>query len=144
MLDVQRNRISFLREEVHFTRKLLISHLLVAIFIVGLFVAHGVYFWALGATLWYLLTILPIKGMMAASSGCRHVLGLMFLLFSALGVFFLTQVEPTVGQESYNLLPTSILPFWLGALNLLYAIAGVYLMMNRKVRKAVAIGFSLW
>lgn len=144
MLDVQRNRAAILRNEVYFTRRILIAHLLLGVFMVLLMAGHGVYFWAWGAGLWYLLTILPLKGMMSSNEGCRHILGLLFLLFSIAGVFFLTQVEPSLKDDAPALLPYQLMPFWLGTLNLLYAIAGVCLMMHRKVRKAVAIGFSLW
>lgn len=144
MLDVQRNRAAILRDEVHFTRRILIAHLLCGISVVALFISHGLLLWAVAAALWYILTILPLLGMMSANSFCRHLLGLMFLLFSATGVFFLTQIAPTLNTENEALIPRDFLPFWLGTLNLLYAVAGVCLMLHRKVRKAVTIGFSLW
>ncbi len=144
MLDVQRNRAAILRDEVHFTRRILLAHLLIGISVVALIFGHGLLLWAVAAALWYILTILPLVGMMSANGACRHILGLMFLCFSLCGVFFLTQVAPTLSTEQDPWLTRDILPFWLGMLNLLYAVAGVCLILHQKVRRAVAIGFSLW
>jgi hypothetical protein len=144
MLDVQRNRAAILREEVHFTRRILIAHLLTGLGVLALLAGHGVFFWALGAGLWYMLTIPPLLGMGAGNTYCRHLLGLLFLIFSVTGVMFLTHVVPNLNPNDEGLISTRGLPFWLGSLNLLYAVAGFCLMMHRKVRKAVTIGFSLW
>lgn len=144
MLDAQRQRAAILRDEVCFTRRILIAHLILGFLVATLLAAHGVLLWALGTGLWYLLTIIPLQGMMSASACCRHILGTLFLGFSGLGIFFLTQVEPTLVSDRASLIPPEILPFWLGGLNLLYALAGACLIMHRKVKKAVSIGFSLW
>lgn len=144
MLDVQRNRAAILREEVYFTRRILIAHLLTGLGVLGLMAGHGIFFWALGAALWYLLTIPPLLGMSSGNGYCRHLLGLLFLTFSVIGVIFLTHVAPNLNPNDEGLISSRMIPFWLGSLNLLYAIAGACLMMHKKVRKAVAIGFSLW
>ncbi|TDU73195.1 hypothetical protein EI77_01663 [Prosthecobacter fusiformis] len=144
MLDAQRYRAGNLRDEVHFTRRILIGHLLVGVSVAGLMVAHGVYQWGISTVLWYLLTILPMKGMMAADNRCRHLLGGMFLLYGITGGYYLTWVVPTLRDLDQALLPASLLPLWMGTMNLMYAVAGVCLMINRKVRRAVTVGFSLW
>lgn len=144
MLDAQRYKHAILREEIHFTRKLLIGHITVGLCVIALLAGHGVMLWALAAAIWYLISLLPLAGMMSATEVCRYLLGLLFLLFSATGVFFLAQIVPELNLDDPPLLPAGFLPFWLGTLNLLYAIAGVCLMVNRKVRKAATIGFTLW
>ena len=144
MLDIQRQRVGLLKEDVYFTRRILIAHLSVGVVIVVLLTAHGVMSWAVAASLWFLLTIMPMHGMMRAQACCRHLLGVLFLLFSALGVYFLTQVEPSLNEDQFSLVPAGLLPFWLGTLNILYAVAGACLIGNRKVRRATTIGFSLW
>jgi|GEM_PF-2314790 len=133
-----------LGEDVCFTRRILMAHLVLGILVVILIAAHDLLFWALGVGSWYLLTILPLHGMMSSNSLSRHLLGFLFLLFSSGGVFFLTQVEPTLLASQSALIHADFMPFWLGALNLLYALAGACLVMHHKVRKAVSIGFSLW
>ncbi len=144
MLDVQRNRAAILRDEVYFTRRILIAHLAMGFGVLVLMAGHGILFWALGVALWYMLTIPPLLGMGAGNSYCRHLLGLLFLIFSVTGVIFLTQVAPNLDPNDEGLISVRMIPFWLGSVNLLYAIAGFCLMIHRKVRKAVTIGFSLW
>lgn len=145
MLDVQRNRAAILKTEVVFTRRILTAHLLLGLVVVVFMLAHALWVWAAGAALWYLVSILPVRGMMSASGFARHVLGCLFLLFCFCGVLFLTQVYPAIAaQEMPGLLPFGLLPFWLGSLNLIYAVAGLCLMMHKYVGKAVRIGFSLW
>lgn len=144
MLDSQRQRASILRDEVHFTRRLLISHLLVGFVAVALLASHGLFRWALAAGIWYLVSIFPLIGMLSAYKSCRHTLGLLFLLFSFAGVFVLTQVRPTLTSFEDYLLPPALLPLWLGVTNILYFLGGLCLILNRKIRRSVTIGFTLW
>lgn len=144
MLDCQQRRLWVRKREIHFTRRLLIAHLVLGALLIGLFAAHDLRAWTTGALLWYLLTLAPLRGMLKSADCCRHVLGALFLLFSACGVFFLTQVAPQLPAASSGLLPHNLLPFWLGSLNLVYASTAGCLFFHRNVRKAVAIGFSLW
>lgn len=144
MLDCQQRRLWVRKREIHFTRRLLIAHLVLGALLIGLFAAHDLQAWAVGALLWYLLTLAPLRGMLKSADCCRHVLGALFLLFSACGVFFLTQVAPQLPAAGSGLLPHHLLPFWLGSLNLVYASTAGCLFFHHNVRKAVAIGFSLW
>lgn len=145
MLDIQRSRAAILKTEVVFTRRILAAHLMLGFAIVVFMLAHGLWVWSAGAALWYLLSILPVRGMMSASDFSRHVLGALFLLFSVSGVVFLTQTFPGLASgEEPGLLPLGLLPFWLGFLNLVYAVAGFCMILHRYVGKAVRIGFTLW
>lgn len=144
MLDIQRQRSRMLHSEIVFTRYILAFHLLAGVIVATLMTAHGVLTWAVAASLWYLISLIPLHGMMQAQECCRHCLGFLFIAFSLTGTYFLWAVELIQTEEHFALLPPAVIPFWLGILNILYAFAGVCLMSHRKVRKAATIGFSLW
>ncbi len=143
MLDAQRHRPGSLREEVTFTRRILTAHLVGGLGVLGLTAGHGFMTWSAGAGLWYVLTLPPLLGLMAGNRHLRHLLGLQFLFFSLMGIYFLTQVMPGMPEPGRGLISVRWMPFWLGALNVLYAIAGACLMMSQRVRRAAAAGFSL-
>lgn len=144
MLEVQRQRSFAWHSEVNFTRRVLVSHLVIGAMVVLLLVLHRVLNWAAGAGLWFLLSMLPLWGMLTAHDCCRHVLAGFFMLFSGAGVYFLAQVAPGLPVEEDPLLPRAFLPIWVGMLNLLYTVGAACVLTHSKVRKAVSLGFTLW
>ena len=144
MLDVQRYRSNNLRVEVHFTRAFLWAHLGVGVLAVLLLLLHEVFHWAAGAALWYLVSVLIVAGMFSGVSVCRCLLGLVFLIFGLAGIFFLSQVLPSMKLENPPMLPHELMPFWLGIMNVSYIAGGIFVFCSQRIRKATDIGFKLW
>ncbi len=144
MLDAQRYRGAVLREEVYFTRKLMVTHIAMAIVTAALFFSHGYLTWGLLASVWFALSLLFISGMTHGRQGSRVGLALFFFLYSAAGLFFLLWYQHEYVPKWESILPTSLAPLWLGMLNLAYLAGGLTLLINIRCRKAVSIGFSLW
>jgi len=144
MLEIQRHRRTRSREEVHFTRRLLHAHLGIGPVVVALLLFHELFLWSLGVTGWYLLTLLFLSGMLSARNWCRSALALMFISFTVIGVYFLAQVAPHLRPENPPLLAHTLLPYWLGMLDILYSIAALCVLVNPQVRKASTLGFTLW
>jgi hypothetical protein len=143
MLDAQRYRSNSLRVEVHFTRAFLWVHLGLGLVIVLLMLLHEIFYWAAGVALWYLLSVLAVIGMFSAVSVCRCLLGLIFLFFGISGIFFLSQVLPTMKMEE-PALSHELLPFWLGLMNIIYLSSGIFVFCSKHIRRATDVGFKLW
>jgi hypothetical protein len=144
MLDLQRYKEGSLRSEVHFTRVALWAHLVVGGVAVVLLLFHEVFRWAAGAGLWYLMTVLLITGILSGMAVCRCLLALFFFIFTIGGILFLGHVLPELKPEQPPLISHSLLPLWLGLVNVTYAAGGIFFLLNVRIRKACDIGFKLW
>ena len=144
MLDAQRYRSNNLRVEVHFTRAFLWAHLGLGALIVLMLLLHEVFHWAAGAALWYLFSVLIVVGMFLGVSVCRCLLGLIFLIFSVAGIYFLSQVLPSLKVEEPPMLAHELMPLWLGIMNITYITGGIFVFCSRRIRRATDVGFKLW
>ena len=111
---------------------------------VVLLLFHEIFRWAAAAGLWYLLSVLLITGVLSGTTGCRSLLAFAFLIFAVGGILFLGQVLPDLKPEQPPLVPYSLLPIWLGFVNVSYIAGGILFLTNVRVRKACDIGFKLW
>lgn len=140
MLDAQRYSDSSLYAEFRLARAIILAHLVLGIAAVILLFLHEIFPWALAAAGWYATTVLTffvrIKG------GFRTALSLLFLSFSACGIYFLAQVAPNLAPATPPLLGHGSLSIWLGLANLVYAIGGLFFLLNPRIRKVTNHGFS--
>ncbi|MCB1276948.1 hypothetical protein [Prosthecobacter sp.] len=144
MLDVQRFRGAKYREEIDFTRKLMWGHLILGAVVISMFLFHEIFSWFAGAIGWYAFSLGVMYGFMNERKICRWLLALVFLGAAGAGLFFINQVFPELRPVRGPLIPQGFIPVWVGAANLIYSIAALFLLFDARVRRAGHVGFTLW
>jgi hypothetical protein len=144
MLDVQRNRGAIHQREVIFTRKIMWSHMIVGAALIAMLLLHELFWWFGGAVIWYSVSLYSMLGLMNEQRWCQWALAALFILITASGLYFTTYIFPTLVPIKAPLLPHSLIPIWVGLVNLLYAIGATIMLFSGKVRKASMVGFTLW
>lgn len=144
MLDVQRNRGAKNREEIEFTRRLMWWHMIFGAVVITLFLFHELFRWFAGSLVWYAASLGAMYGFMCQRSYCRWLLGLLFLVATAAGLFFINRVYPTSTPPRAALVPHAFIPLWVGFANLSYGIGALMMMFNARIRVAGRTGFMLW
>ncbi|MCB1225847.1 MAG: hypothetical protein KDK99_08575 [Verrucomicrobiales bacterium] len=144
MLDVQRQRQIGRKQEILFTRRILIAHLAVGWLIPALLLFHHLFFLSAAATAWLLITLGLIVGVTTAQDWCRLALGLSFVALAVTGFGVINFHPEAVTDPETVTLTRRLLPIWGGIASIAYGAAGVILIASVKVRKAVGLGFTLW
>jgi hypothetical protein len=148
MLDLQRQRSGYqFKESVFFARGVLIAHIIVGASVAVALMFHEVFFVALVATGWYLLSLLLIAGMAWRHQICRILLALWFIVGAAAAIVYLVWFLPTgeaPSLDAHARLSLRIMPLWLSTVALGYGIGGALLLGSKRMERATMRGFALW
>jgi hypothetical protein len=145
MLDLQRQRYSPGHHAyIDFARGMVASHLVLGLLAAVLMLFHELFFTSLSVALWYLFSLGGVCGLLTHRQWCRILLGLLFFVGSAGGLFFLVWLAPILNTETNPLLPVTLLPFWLSAYAFIYAAGGIIMIISTRMQRATNHGFTLW
>ena len=144
MLDVQRYRGETFRMEVAYARKVMWCHLLTGTVVITLLLFHEQFWWFGGTLGWFAATVMAMLGYMSQVPLCRWVLGGLFLIACSTGVYFTTEVYPSLISPKAPILPQNFIPIWAGMANLVYACSAALVFFSSKIRRAGSVGFTLW
>lgn len=144
MLDVQRYRGAKYREEIEFTRKVMWAHLIFGAVVIAMFLFHEIFRWFAGAMVWYALTLVCMYGFMSEWKWCRWLLAAAFAGGTGAGIYFLNHVFPELNPPRGPLIPHSVIPLWIGLVNLVYFVGALLILFSQRIRKAGEAGFMLW
>lgn len=145
MLNVQRHRgVSQFDDEVAYTRKWMWTHMILGAVMVAVFLFHQVLGWFAGAAGWYALSLMVMYGFMSERPACRLLLALLFLAGAGAGVFFINVVFPGTQAPPMPVIPPVVIPLLVGLACMTYVVNALFLLFNRRIRKAGQVGFSLW
>lgn len=144
MLDVQRYRGDAFREEVIFSRKVMLVHLVTGAVVITLLLFHELFGWFGGVLAWYGAVVMAMLGYMSSMNWCRWVLALLFVIATATGLYFTTSVFPTLQAPKAPIVPQTLIPIWVGLMNLIFGVCAILMLFSGKIRRAGVVGFTLW
>ncbi len=145
MLDLQRQRYSPRHHaDISFTRVLIATHLFLGLLAAVLLMFHELFSTSLMVAFWYLISLGLIFGVLTHRQWCRILLGLTFFGGSALGLFYLMWLAPSLAPEHSPVLSLKLLPFWLSTFAFAYAAGGMVILISSRIQRATTYGFTLW
>lgn len=144
MLDQQRDKYRPVTEKRTFARNFVIVHLAGGAVIPALLLFHELFAVSAGVLLWYLLSLGLVFGMMRRMEWCRPVLALFFLVLGAAAAVFVTRIVPNLALDHEPMLSRGSLPLWGAAVTVIYLVGGVVAFASTRLKRATALGFSLW
>lgn len=144
MLDVQRYRGNAYQDEVVFSRKVMWVHLITGAIVITLLLFHELFGWFGGTLAWYAITLMAMLGYMSETTWCRWLLAALFILATCVGLYFTTSVFPGLTAPKAPIVPQTLIPIWVGLMNLIYGVCALLMLFSGKIRRAGIVGFSLW
>lgn len=144
MLDVQRYRSDAYREEVLFSRRIILGVLITGAAVITLLLFHELFWWFGGVLAWYGAVVMAMLGYMSSLNWCRWCLALLFAVATLTGLYFTTTVFPVIEPPKAPIVPHTLIPIWVGLANLIFGVMAILMLFSSKIRKAGDVGFTLW
>jgi hypothetical protein len=145
MLDSQRQKYAPIEgsASVLFARRVIFAHLLGGLTVIALLLFHELFWAAMWAIAWFILTLFFCVGMTKKVVASRWLLSLLFLIAAVVGFGAMLWVLPGMKPEREPLLSLRAAPFWMVMASFAYGLSAYVLLVSTRVKTACKRGFTL-